>query len=68
MATVKQALLARLGAARIVLQQHVGTGRHATISRVQKAAVEELIQDALASQRWSSVEVAHVTDRVLEVN
>ncbi len=67
MASVQQQLLRRLGAARTLLLDAQGTARHTAISDVQKCAVHELLQDAVASQRLQAEEIAKITDRLMEV-
>ena len=68
MSDVRQRLLRRIGAARVVLEQAKNTCRHATLSLVQKEAVVELIADAMANRSLDAQDIALITDRVLEVS
>ena len=65
MASIKQQLFRRIGAAKAVLENAAGTERHAAISVVQKNAILELMEDAIASDKFLSEDIADLTDRVL---
>jgi len=67
MASLQQQLVRRLGAARAILLESRGTARHCAVSGVQKAAVQELLQDTMASQVLQSEEIAQISDRVMGI-
>lgn len=67
MATIKQQLLRRIGTAKAVLENAAGTTRHVALSLVQKNAILELMEEAIASGQFQSEDIADLTDRVLTV-
>ena len=68
MASAFQQLARRLGAARHVLIDNVGSPRHVSISGIQKAATLELLQDATASNRFTGEELARISDSIMAVS
>lgn len=68
MATIMMQLTRRLGAARLALQDvDVPTGRQIVMSSIQKTATQELLSDAVASQRLTGEEMARLSDLITEI-
>jgi len=62
-ATAEQVVRARLGAARVLLERAWGSPTHASVSRIQMAAVVE----CLRGQKLTAENAASLLDRVLEI-
>jgi len=61
--TAEQVVRARLGAARVLLERAWGSPTHASVSRIQMAAVVE----CLRGQKLTAEDAASLLDRVLEI-
>ena len=58
----------RLGVARLALQAVAdGSSRQLSISTLQKTAAQELLTDAIASQRFTAEDHARLSDLILEI-
>jgi len=67
MATVMQQLQRRIGAAKALLEDAHGSPRHTAMSGVQKMAVQELLQDVIASEKLTAEGIAQITERLADI-
>ena len=69
MASLQQQLMRRIGVARVVVNATVGEPNYETVSEIQKDAVLELLQDAMAAWRGrpTGQDVATIAEQAMRV-